>query len=297
MLPVSTVTALGPEREMAVRDIARRLADMPGVVAVALGGSTAGGVADLRSDVDLYVYAPEPPPLAPRIALARAYDPAPEIDNRAFGPGDEWSDPATGLAVDLMYWSPAWIEAQLARVLDEHLASVGYSTCFWRTVRDSVPLSDPTGWFAVLQASVRRPYPEPLRRAIIALNRPLLRGARSSFLRQIESAIARDDAVSVHHRTAAFLASFFDILFALNRIPHPGEKRLLAIAAAECRILPPDLPALVGAVIAATAPPWADGRLVASLHVLADALDDLLAADPDAVGAGDLENGPDGRLG
>ncbi|MFP5371242.1 MAG: hypothetical protein ACLGI3_10915 [Actinomycetes bacterium] len=73
------------------------------------------------------------------------------------------------------------------------------------------------------------------------------------------------------------LASFFDVLFALNRVPLPGEKRLLAIAAPECRLLPPDLPALVNGAASATAPPWDGGRLVAALHALVDALDDHLA--------------------
>lgn len=263
------------ERGDVIQEIARRLGGMPGVVAVALGGSAAARVADTCSDVDLYVYAPAPPPLALRDGLARAYDPAPEIDNRAFGPGDEWEVVATGMAVDVIYWSPAWIEDQLARVLDAHLPSVGYSTCFWRTVRSSVPLVDPTGWFATLQTSARRPYPEPLRQAIIALNRPLLRDARSSFLHQIEGAIDRGDSVSVQHRTTALLASFFDIL----RVPHPGEKRLLTMARDECSLLPPELATLVGDLIAATAPPWDDGRLAASAHALIDGLEILLTAD------------------
>jgi hypothetical protein len=262
-----------------VREIARRVGEMPGVVAVALGGSAVSGVADPSSDVDLYVYAPAPPPVALREALARAYDPAPEIDNQAFGPGDEWGDRAAGLAVDLNYWSPAWIEEQLARVLDAHLPSVGYSTCFWRTVQRSIPLVDPTGWFARLQAKARQPYPEPLRRAIIANNRPLLRDARSSFLHQIERAIARDDAVSVHHRTTELLASSFDILFALNRVPHPGEKRLLAFARTECTRLPPEFERQVADLLAATPPPWYDGRLIQAAHELVDGLEVLLRQD------------------
>jgi len=41
-------------------------------------------------------------------------------------------------------------------------------------------------------------------------------------------ALNRGDAVSVQHRVTALLASFFDVWFALERQPHPGEKRLLS---------------------------------------------------------------------
>lgn len=49
----------------------------------------------------------------------------------------------------------------------------------------------------------------------------------SGYFEQIQAAISRDDIVSVNHRVAAFLASYYDILFAVNRRYHPGEKRLL----------------------------------------------------------------------
>jgi hypothetical protein len=268
-----------PSGQDAVLDIARRAGEFPGVIAVALGGSVATARGDACSDTDIYVYTPESPPLDLRIALAREYDPEPEIDNQAFGPGDEWGDRGAGLAIDLMYWNPAWIEEQIARVLDHHWPMVGYSTCFWRTVLHSEPLVDSTGWFAALQEKARQPYPEPLRQAIIANNWPLLRTARSSFLHQIECAIERNDPISVNHRTAALLASWFDVLFALNRVPHPGEKRLLAIARAECPLCPPDLESLVGDVIAAVPPPWHDGRLVPAIHTLIDSLERLVEGD------------------
>ena len=55
---------------------------------------------------------------------------------------------------------------------------------------------------------------------------------------QIAKALMRNDLVSINHRLAAFLASYFDILFAINEIPHPGEKKLIDIVENQCNIKP-----------------------------------------------------------
>ena len=54
----------------------------------------------------------------------------------------------------------------------------------------------------------------------------------------IKKAILRNDVNSVNHREAAFIASYFDIIFALNEQLHPGEKRLIQFAKNNCKILP-----------------------------------------------------------
>jgi hypothetical protein len=61
---------------------------------------------------------------------------------------------------------------------------------------------------------------------------PVLGGIIHSYEQQIRSAFRRRDRVSLNHRTAAWLASYFDILFAANRHFNPGEKRLLTYAQA-----------------------------------------------------------------
>ena len=50
----------------------------------------------------------------------------------------------------------------------------------------------------------------------------------------------RGDKISVNHRVTEFLASYFDILFALNKKTHPGEKRLKELCVKELKILPED---------------------------------------------------------
>ncbi|HEY6100592.1 MAG TPA: nucleotidyltransferase domain-containing protein, partial [Anaeromyxobacter sp.] len=198
---------------MGAEEVARRTAGayatLPAVEAVALGGSRGAGRASPGSDVDLYVYCAAALPLAERAAVARRHASRVEVGNAFFEPGDEWVDAASGLRVDAMFREVAWIEDQLDRVLGRHEASVGYSTAFWHGVRASVALFDRRGWYARLRQRAEAPYPEPLRRAVVARNRPLLAANLSSYRHQIELAAARGDAVSVNHRVSAFLASFF----------------------------------------------------------------------------------------
>lgn len=250
--------------------VAAQYGALPQVEAVAVAGSLRADRADARSDVDLYVYTRDEIPLRDRARIANAASVRAEVDNRTWEPGDEWIDAASGIHVDVMFRGTSWIEEQLARVLDRHEASTGYSTCFWANVLQSEPLHDPRGWYGALQQRARQPYPEELVRAIVAKNHPILRRNLSSYLHQIELAVARGDRVSVQHRVTALIASYFDILFALNRLPHPGEKRLLDIAA-RCARQPPRMREHITALIAASS---SAEDLVIAANRLIDGLDE-----------------------
>ena len=62
----------------------------------------------------------------------------------------------------------------------------------------------------------------------------------ASYYEQIEKGIKRNDINSVNHRISAFLASYFDVIFAINKQLHPGEKRLIKYAKDNCKLLPKD---------------------------------------------------------
>lgn len=217
------------------RRVAHRFIALPEVEAVALAGSRGGGGVghDPASDIDVYVYTRGDIGLAVRRGIVDGLGGASRADlgMTFWGPGDEWLHAPTGIHVDIIYFGADWMADQLDRVLVRHEPSLGYSTCLWHTVRGSVILEDPRGWLARLLDRCRAGYPEPLRRNVIGLNHPALRGPLPAYSTQVAKAARRGDLVSVNHRLTGLLASYFDLLFAFNRVPHPGEKRLAEAAA------------------------------------------------------------------
>lgn len=243
------------------------------VQAVAVAGSLTNLVSESDSDIDLYVYWHTDIPLEDRKAIAEASATHVEFNNQFWESGDEWIDETTGIHVDVMFRHKRWIEEQLERVLERHEASVGYSTCFWHNVLTSKPLVDKSGWFASLQTKTSQSYPDKLRQNIIDKNYPILRDSFSSYLYQLESAVRRKDRISSNHRIAALLASYFDIIFAVNRLPHPGEKRNLQIAEARCKELPDGMQNQLSNLLTAAS---SGNDVLEYANLLIDGLSDLL---------------------
>lgn len=262
-------------RNELLKTIAEQYAALPQVEAVVLGGSRGSRSVDLDSDSDIYVYSQTEIPVAERARIAHSRSDNPEVDNRFWEPGDEWIERDSQAAVDVMFRRATWIEEQLNRVLNQHQASVGYSTCFWYNVRHSRILFDRAGWFAQLQQSAERPYPEPLRVAIVRKNYPILRSTQSSYVRQIQKAQRRGDLVSVQHRVTALLSSYFDILFAVNRQPHPGEKRLLQWATDHCDKKPANMAEEMDRLLRSVG----HAEVVQAAEHLIEGLDQLLKAE------------------
>lgn len=272
------ITDTNTPHEQLARALAQRFERFPTVEAIALGGSQARGAGDAQSDIDLYVFSLAVIPLSARQALvADMRATRADLNLQFWDLGDEWYDAATGIEVDVIYWEPAWIEGRLDRLWRQHQASLGYSTCFWTTIRHARPLFDRSGWFGALQRQSEQPYPEALRSAIVTKNHAVLRSVIPSYAHQIEKASRRGDRVSLNHRVAALLASYFDVLFALNRVLHPGEKRLVEQAQAQCARLPAAMAEQVEAVLQATCA--TDGSLLQRVRALLDSLDDLLRQD------------------
>lgn len=207
------------------------------VEAIALGGSRATGRNDEKSDYDVYVYLDGPVEEARRREILTKYCRYMEIGNSFW----ELEDDVTltdGIDMDIIYRNLDDFARGIASVVDDCTAWNGYTTCMWHNLITSGILYDRNGKLKQLQMRYQIPYPRKLKENIIANNLKLLSGMLPSFDGQIQKAENRGDLVSVNHRVTEFLASYFDILFALNEMTHPGEKRMQQICAKECKILP-----------------------------------------------------------
>jgi predicted nucleotidyltransferase len=213
--------------DASLREIASRFSELEHVEAVVLAGSAAVGTSDSQSDYDLYVYSRQPVDVAFRDGLLKPRAQRLELHRTFWEDEDAWIEP-DDTELQIMYRTCAWTEAELTARLDRCEASLGYTTAICYNMERSRALWDRSGWFADTQRRLLEGYPEGLARAIVQKNLPVLGAIISSYEQQIQAAFLRHDLVSLNHRAAAWLSSYFDILFAANRKFHPGEKRLLA---------------------------------------------------------------------
>lgn len=108
----------------------------------------------------------------------------------------------------------------------------------WHNLLTSKIFYDQDNQLTNLKEEYSIPYPIELKNNIIERNIKLLYKYLPSYNKQILKAVKRNDLVSMCHRTAAFMESYFDIIFAINEMTHPGEKRLISICLDKCKILP-----------------------------------------------------------
>ncbi len=245
------------------------------VEAIIQAGSHTTGLLDHHSDIDIYIISEKILPASIRKEIIVSLGPSKaDLDLTYWDNGDEWVHKKTEIEVDMIYWEMDWIETQLSNVIDHHQASLGYTTCFWRTVKQATLLYDRSSWFSELQERTAKPYPVALKKAIIQKNHPVVRKIIPSYYNQILKAIHRKDIISINHRLSVLLASYFDIVFAVNEILHPGEKKILNCVTNECNHIPEKLEYHLERIFILSGN--GDSELLEVLTEMMDGLDNLL---------------------
>lgn len=220
-----------------VNQLFEELAMLHEVEAIALGGSRAGESFDEKSDYDVYLYCTDMVSVEKRRELLSRYCTVMEIGNHFW----EYEDNCTlknGIDIDILYRNLHDFTADVADVVEKWNPHNGYTTCMWHNLRTCKVIYDKEGRLEAAKKRFDVSYPQKLKENIILHNMKLLHTAMPAYETQIAKAVKRRDLVSINHRTSAFLESYFDILFAVNEMTHPGEKRLIELSKKHCRILP-----------------------------------------------------------
>jgi hypothetical protein len=228
-----------PEADAAaVARIVAVVGQVPGVVAITQGGSVNAGLADAISDLDFHVY--WEPPLA--AAAERVVRLAALADPGCVWPGEGMTSwlledhfAVAGRLIELVYIRMADVSAEVEAAYRDGFAEEGFTTgrlfCF---AHDHI-VRDPAGCLGAQQARLKASYPEALRRAI--LRRQCTRLAL--YTGQLRTGQQRGDLLYAQQIRTKLQNVYFDLLFAVNRRYHPGEKRLL-VYAERCPLRPPD---------------------------------------------------------
>lgn len=267
--------------ESIITTVAATLADVPGVLAVALGGSRARGEHHPGSDIDIGIYyEPEQPPdLAALRALAAILDDRGEVDVTepgAWGPwinGGAWLR-VRGVAVDWLYRDLGRVRRALDDVHAGRLVrdySPGhphgvFNAGYAAELHHLRPLYDPGGVLADLQARTT-PYPPALQQAVL---RNFLWEAGFS-LETGAKALARDDITYITGALYRTVACLTQTLFALNERYCMNEKGA-TLAAAGFPICPPGWLEQVHLALAGPEPPMERLARLRRLHTAVVAL-------------------------
>ena len=224
-----------------MNDILNKFIEIPEVQAIAIGGSNTAKTSDNISDIDIYVFSKNGVSLNKREEIIKKVSSKYEIGEEYFGSGDEFLYDKENIVMDMMYWDMNWFKNIVENVWIKHYPSNGYTTCFLYTLKNFKIIYDPNNWLTNLQTKIKTEYPQELQNNIIKRNMMLMKSKPfASYYEQIEKGIKRNDINSVNHRISAFLASYFDVIFAINKQLHPGEKRLIKYAKDNCKLLPKD---------------------------------------------------------
>lgn len=210
----------------AFQELVDRFCTCESVEAIGLGGSRATGKADESSDYDLYVYLTGKTSRVRREAIFAGLFRVMEYDNMFWEQEDDgiFMD---GTPIDILYRRIDDLDQSLRHVVIDHQAQNAYTTCLWNNLLNTKILFDRDGRLAALREKYTMPYPARLKEHIVRRPMALLFDGLPNYANQLKKAIARNDVPAMNHRAAAFVESYFDLLFGFNETTHPGEKRML----------------------------------------------------------------------
>lgn len=211
--------------EDTLRSLLDELKQLSAIEAIVLGGSRGKQQGDTLSDYDIYVYTTTTIPVETRKKIIDPYVSLMEYNHTFFETEDD-GILNNGIGIEFIYRNLNDFK-QMMENLFELKVNRGYSTCFLDNLLTTKIIFDRTGSYKALQQMYRFKDKRKIYQTVVNQNIPLLYGTQPCYYDQIVKAVKRQDLVAVNHRLTEYLSLFFDTLFAINQVNHPGEKRML----------------------------------------------------------------------
>ena len=208
------------------------------VLAIVLTGSGVSGKNSFFYDMDVNVILKKEIDINYRKNVLKKFSDNIETSIGKYGERDIFILRNSTTEIDISYYTIDILKDNLFDVIHDCKASVGYTTYLWKLVSGGFIAYDKEGTIKDLQNKYKVPYPEKLKLNIVDKNYYLLRDSISSYYNKIDEAISSGDSASIAHKVFKFLDSYFDIIFAVNEMPHTGDKRLISIITSKCRKVP-----------------------------------------------------------
>ena len=253
------MTELTQQQQTLVGELVARVRDVPGVAAVALGGSYARGTAKAGSDIDLGLYYHEARPFAIEAirAIANAVNDTSDPVVAGFGGWGPWVNGGAwltigGQRVDFLYRSlerldvtiEACARGEFQTDYEQQPATGFFSFIYLGELAICRPLHDPAGALAGLKARVW-PYPPALRAAVLKRF-----GFHAGFaLGHLDKAAANGDVYMAVGCLYRALSALVQMLYALNGRYFISDKGAITECAAFERV-PADFGARVTGLLA-----------------------------------------------
>ncbi len=193
--------------------LAEKIRQVPGVMAIMVGGSVARGWADEYSDLELPVFWETLPDDSARLALVQSL--GAEFLYKYDGPAQEDQLLLDGFQFDLWHNTVVSEEAVFKGVLEEHSTDLGDSN-FMDTVRACIPLHGAQ----IIQGWKNRAQDYPLGLAVAFINEQLPNFGTS----QLRLAGQRNNPTEFCYHLCRLQQEVFLVLLALNRRYFPTYK-------------------------------------------------------------------------
>ncbi|MEZ4660609.1 MAG: nucleotidyltransferase domain-containing protein [Caldilineaceae bacterium] len=242
-----------------MESLVAQLSQIPGMVAVVLGGSYASGTQHARSDMDIGLYYDEASPFAVadirRVAEEIAVDGAPTVTQfyewGAWVNGGAWIETPVG-KVDFLYRNLEQVQRTISEArqgivhhdYDQQPTYGFYSVIYLAETHICIPLYDPEGRIAQLKAQVAN-YPPQLKEKIVAGS---LWAAEFSLLFARNFA-AQGDVYNTVGCLTRVASNLTQVLFALNETYFMRDKKVMETIAA-FPIVPPDYVQTINRILA-----------------------------------------------